>query len=290
VSLFNAPSPPLPEDVEPSYDDPSYVAGPDGGAVDARRAVLPFVAYRISSPAPDLVVAPADRSWMDATVHGVANRCLPLRMANQAGWLLLNYEPAEIFWSGGTGAAAVKIRSSGNCPDLAPVSHFGHGIVTWRIPYLFRTPLGYNLVVRGPTNWWKDGAQPLDGIVETDWAVAPFTMNWQITKLRYPVRFAAGEPLCMISPQRRYELESFSPEVREISTDQYLLAQVTHWIAKRRESIGSQDGQKPPWEKHYLRGTTTTGEVAGEHQVKLRLKPFVSIDAVGDTNKGVGLT
>jgi hypothetical protein len=38
------------------------------------------------------------------------------------------------------------------------ISHFGSGILTWNVPYLFRTPPGYNLLVRGPANWPKDAA------------------------------------------------------------------------------------------------------------------------------------
>ena len=40
-------------------------------------------------------------------------------------------------------------------------SLFGHGILTWTLPYLFRTPPGYNLLARGPANWPKDGSAHL---------------------------------------------------------------------------------------------------------------------------------
>ena len=61
-------------------------------------------------------------------------------------------------------------------------SNFGYGIVTWYLPYLFRTSPGYNLWVRGPVNSPKDGIVPLEGLVETDWAEATFTVNWKITR------------------------------------------------------------------------------------------------------------
>ena len=54
--------------------------------------------------------------------------------------------------------------------QLLPASHFGDGILTWHLPILFRTPPGYNLLVRGPANYPKDAVSPLEGIVETDWA------------------------------------------------------------------------------------------------------------------------
>src|SRR3712207_8402233 len=37
--------------------------------------------------------------------------------------------------------------------SLPARSHFGSGILTWNLPFLFRTPPGYNLHVRGPANW-----------------------------------------------------------------------------------------------------------------------------------------
>ena len=60
-------------------------------------------------------------------------------------------------------------------------SHFGYGLLTFQLPYLFRTPPGYNLLVRGPANCPKDGAW-LDGLVGTDWSPARFFMTWQITR------------------------------------------------------------------------------------------------------------
>ena len=40
--------------------------------------------------------------------------------------------------------------------QLLPASHFGSGILTWHLPLLFRTPPGYDLLVRGPANHPKD--------------------------------------------------------------------------------------------------------------------------------------
>jgi Family of unknown function (DUF6065) len=51
---------------------------------------------------------------------------------------------------------------------------------------------GYNLYVRGASNFPKDGAYALDGIFETDWAVATFTMNCKLTGVGVPVRFGAS--------------------------------------------------------------------------------------------------
>jgi hypothetical protein len=92
-------------------------------------------------------------------------------------------------------------------------SHFGYGIVTWNPRLLFHTPPGWNLVARGPANRPKRGITALEGIVETDWADATFTMNWQMTEPGFPVVFEAGEPYCLLMPVRRGSLERFAPAI-----------------------------------------------------------------------------
>lgn len=67
---------------------------------------------------------------------------------------------------------AIQIQTAGDAHRHYVVSHFGAGVVTFTVPYLFRTPPSYNLHVRGPTNMPKDGIYPLEGIVETDWSQA----------------------------------------------------------------------------------------------------------------------
>ena len=59
----------------------------------------------------------------------------------------------------------------------------------------------------------------LEGLVETDWAVATFTMNWKLTVPRRLIRFEPDDPICMLVPQRRGELESFEPTVAELRID-----------------------------------------------------------------------
>ena len=59
--------------------------------------------------------------------------------------------------------------TSSPIPARAPaVSHFGHGILTFHMPCLFRTEPGVDLMVQGPINRPKDAIAPLSGIIETD--------------------------------------------------------------------------------------------------------------------------
>jgi hypothetical protein len=239
-----------------------------------------LIAYCLS-PAPALRLVPADRhrSWMDATRQHFANRCLPLLIANQAGWFLLNSHRFRATWDGGEEIASLELEYLSGEPPYPATTHFGHGILTWHIPYLFRTPPGWNLWARGPSNWPKDGAVALEGIVESDWSVATFTMNWKLTTPGRPVIFDVDEPLCMLVPQRRGELEEFEPEIRAIESDPELNTAYREWTTSRAEfltelKVPESEAAKRAWEKHYFQGKAPDGSAAGTHQTKLQLKGF----------------
>ena len=105
---------------------------------------------------------------MDEANKRWPNRCLPLLVANESGWVLLNPVAFQATWDGAPSPEAVSIDFGDTDPRPFPVSsHFGHGVVTFGIPYIFRTSAGWNLLARGPANWPKEGIAPLEGLVET---------------------------------------------------------------------------------------------------------------------------
>lgn len=245
---------------------------------------LALIAYRIGPSTPmRLVPAPSGRAWMHATVDHFAERCLPLLIANQSGWWVLNSHPLRFTWSGGSDMASITIEHLGGLPPYPAVSHFGHGILTWHVPYLFCTPPGYNLLVRGPSNWPKDGVSPLEGIVETDWTVATFTMNWKLTRPNQPVTVEVDEPICMLVPQRRGELESFHPRVLGIETEPEVRRRFQLWSESRARFLHElktplktpgSEAVRRVWQKHYFQGKSPDCVDAPEHQTKLRLRDF----------------
>lgn len=249
-------------------------------AAAGRMAARELIAYRVHAGAgPPIVPAPAARAWMDATDARFANRCLPLLLANQAGWLILGEHDLRVTWGGGDATEDLRIDYLAGPPDRPASSHFGSGILTWNLPYLFRTPPGYNLLVRGPANLPKDGIAPLEGLVETDWAVATFTMNWQVTSAHLAITFAAGEPICMLVPQRRGELESFEPLLDDAASAPDLERGYTAWSASRAAFNRRIRGEaaltvRGRWQRHYFNGAAPGGTAAAEHQRKLRLRPF----------------
>ena len=155
---------------------------------------------------------------MDETDLRYAYRCLPLTIANAMGWEILL--PAKIIaeWNGGTKLSDITIEAT--IPVLARRavghSHFGHGILTFPVGYLFRTDPGVALWARGVPNSPKDGIAPLDGVIETDWLAFTFTMNWQFTRPGR-VTFEKDEPFCFITPVEYRALDDVVPEIMPIA-------------------------------------------------------------------------
>jgi len=253
---------------------------------------LELIAYHGREAVPIPVVPGARwRDWMNATEGRSANRCLPLLMANEAGWSLLNPLAFTATWAGGPHPSQVTIEHDEPLghPSLVGTD-FGYGIVTWGIPLLFRTPAEYNLLARGPVNLPKDGASALEGLVETDWGATTFTMNWKLTRANHPVRFEAGEPFCMVVPQRRGELERFRPVHRDLSNVPSVRAELATSQTRRNEVhkrkfiasfIGPEAEAWDEWEATYFRGLYEDGTPFGNHQTKLRLREFTDERAPG---------
>lgn len=245
-----------------------------------------LLAYRLSAAPPmPLVPAARERSWMDATGERFAYRCLPLNIANQSGWWVLNSHALTVTWDGGSSVDALRIHWRSGEPPFPAVSHFGEGILTWHLPYLFRTPPGWNLLARGPANLPKPGIYALEGVVETDWSVATFTMNWKLTQVDQPVTFETGEPICQLVPQLRGDLEAFVPEIREIGANPDLEAEFSAWSASRSQFLGElqepgSEAVRRKWQKDYFHGATSDGTRAPDHQTKLRLRDFSDFSGV----------
>jgi len=259
-------------------------------APEANRTAT-LTAFQLGPAAMKIVPAPAARDWIDATDRRFANRCLPLLMANQNGWLILNNLGFTAQWSGEDRVNALSITYDEAPSQPLAGTYFGYGVITWSIPYLFRTPPGYNLLARGPANSPKDGVYPLEGMVETDWSSATFTMNWKITRANTPIRFEPDEPICMIVPQRRGELEGLSPEIRPLSGESELSSRHLAWAASRSRFLRDlADGAEPAttaaWQRDYFRGRDGPGaEAVGDHQTRLRLLAF---EQTADPGRNVG--
>ena len=247
------------------------------------ESARPLISFITGDNAPQFSPASINRPWMSEMRRGWANRCLPMLIANQSGWELRNPCAFSATWMGGDDITKVTVAPDRRDPgQFLPVSNFGYGILTWHLPILFRTPPGYDLLVRGPANHPKDAISPLEGIVETDWTSSGFSINWKFTREYIPVRFEVDEPICMIVPQRRGELEEFAPEVRPIGSDDDLRRQHEFFLQSRRElgqaqaATDTRTGDKVPWQGDYTRGVHADGEAGPpDHRTRRQLRPFV---------------
>ena len=223
------------------------------------------------------------RDWMDETAGAFAYRCVPLNIANAQGWEIRCQATFEAEWNGGPRPEDVRITPMDSA-DCRAAGHFGHGIVTIRPGAIFRTAPGFNLWVGGPPNRFKDGIQPLTGIVETDWMPYTFTMNWKLTRPGHAVRFEVGEPYCFVFPIPRGLSEQFDPTLRDLSSDAELERQF--WAATRQREFFTavQELKGLKLEEHrfqgwYQRGMKPDGTPgATDHQRQVRLRPFAAPD------------
>jgi len=175
--------------------------------------------------------APARRAWMDDGPH--AYKCLPMVVANQWGWQVTCPTAVVARWDGSAGTEGLAVEVD---PAYAPAikSQFGHGIITFSPPWLFRTPPGWDLLAKGPTNRWKPNCAPLEGIIETWWLNYTFTLNWKIVEPG-TVAFRAGESLGQLVPVLHSTFRgATAEEVPILHAEPDAAEELLRWRAERR--------------------------------------------------------
>jgi len=240
---------------------------------------MKLICYPTGSTPPRIRPAPATRAWMDKTQQAYAYRCLPLNIANAHGWEILSPAGFSAEWDGSEGLDSVTVKGDEGDSNL-PISHFGHGILTFHTHALFKTEPGYVLFVGGSTNSMKDGLHPLSGIIETEWAPYTFTMNWKFTRPRHPVRFERDEPFCMFYPIQSEAVSVTEPEIRDLDTDPDLQAPYVEWMDSRENFLENLKKSEPSavslkWQKNYYRGLMPDGSPGADgHVTKMQPRPF----------------
>jgi hypothetical protein len=156
-------------------------------------------------------------------------------------------------------------------------NQFGEGVITWNTPFLFRTkPAGSRLLVCGPVNSFKENAQPLTALIESDWVTMSFTMNWKVMRPGETVRFNAGEPLFQVIPLVSNvcaDLEEADVQYRRLNDDPEVQRAYVEWQTGRNAFHQQKAaGQVRPdgWQKDYFHGRDASGrEVAPDHRTKV---------------------
>ena len=228
----------------------------------------------------DLSWADYQRDWMNATPSRHAYRCLPLTIVNQTGWWIKNPVGFTATWNGSFVPGSIQFQFDSPDPAWAQSinSQFGEGIITWNTPFLFRTePVGSRLLILGPTNYFRKNAQPLTALIESDWMIMSFTMNYKVLTPNEPLRFEAGEPLFQAIPlannictdleeaEVRYQRLHEAPEIHRAYHEWSTSRTQFHEQKARHEVKGDQ------WQKDYFQGRDATGRpVAMQHKTKLK--------------------
>jgi len=176
-------------------------------------------------------------------------------------------------WNGAMGLGDILVKC---LRPYQAVSNFMHGILTFDVAYLFRTPPGYHLLITGPTNSFKDGVAPMTAVVESDWLPYTFTFNYRFTRPGR-VHWRAGEPYAQICVVPAGLQESIQPVIRRLSDNTQLMADYEAWVTRRsnlreRQSAGDPAAWKEAWGKDYFLGRYVDGRpTETEHTMKLRL-------------------
>jgi len=258
---------------------------PTGPAEVPERTILAYLLPGVEDEAQQWIrPARPTRKWMEATQMRYAYRCIPLSAANTMGWELINPVTCEFHWNGMTDPRSLHVWTE-QPHRWGPRSHFGSGIVTWELPFLFRTPADWGLVVAGQANHEKDGIAPLDGFIRTDWLPYPFTMNWRINDAKRTIRFEAGEPIARIFPYPLAPLDEFEVRIAKLDDDPAFRQEFIDWAKRRQQGYQerqaaeaklAQTEQMPDleqlWSRQYAKGQGADAATR-KHQTVFRCKP-----------------
>jgi hypothetical protein len=229
----------------------------------------------------EITPATYQRQWMDETPGRGAYRCLPLSMANHAGWFIHSPFAFTAVWTGDVAPSAVSLTFDQNAGGAAAaiISHFGNGIVTFGLPFLFRTPSGIGLLVRGAPNWPVINFSPLEGLVETDWNPASFTMNWKIMEANKPVRFEKEWPVCFVQPFDLNLPEGLGAVRKPLGDTPEIQEDHLAWKHSRAAFMESVERNRGGWQKDYFQGIDAKGRPVESHRTRFKLSSF---EAQGD--------
>lgn len=219
-------------------------AAPAPGAAPDASLDLPRLEFRALRLIPHgwgadwgLRPSPSRRAWMDEHEH--AYHCLPLVIANQWGWQITCPTDVRATWDGGPGLDALRVEVD---PQYAPAikSQFGTGILTFSPPWLFRTPPGWDLYLKGPSNRWKPNCHPLEGIIETWWLNYTFTINWRLAEPG-TIAFAKGESLGQLVPVPHATFHDATATEAPIGlVEPEAARELLDWLERRRELVGQR--------------------------------------------------
>lgn len=220
--------------------------------------------FEVSASPMGVRPASRERAWFDEFPDHFPYRCLPLVIANQAGLVLSMNFAFSVVWDGTPAQSGIKVTSNDRRAATYITGHFGYGVLTFSLPYLFRTPENVALMAMGPANLPKIGVVAMEGIVETNWSPYTFTMNWKMLEPGRAVLWDAGEPFCQLVPIDLNLIKNIQVEHKPLAADPELQARHNTWAESRRKFNDERKTAPPspgpsPWQKHYFQGKLPDG-------------------------------
>jgi glycosyltransferase involved in cell wall biosynthesis len=195
------------------------------------------------------------------------------------GWDFLCPFAFEAVWHGGPGAGDVEIRLTENVPGKMDFvqSFEGGGRLTFYPGYQCRTEGEHALWVRGPIDGSKDGAVPLESVIDTSILPGTLTIQWRLTRPGQTVRFEAGEPFCTILPYPKAGLDGVTVEVMQLagSLDDYERALESLAESENLQGVverlsgGNADAAKSRWAASLASPPEVTCICAAQGRVEL---------------------
>jgi len=207
--------------------------------------------------------SPSRRNWM--TEEPTTYQCLPMVVANQWGWQVLCPTEVVVSWDGSPSSRGLRVEVDPQW-SVAIKSQFGRGIVTFTPPWLFRTPKGWDLYAKGPSNRWKLNCAPLEGVIETWWLNYTFTLNWKLVEPG-EVRFSPGESLGQLIPVPHSTFDGASATESPINTvEPEAATELLRWREERRKIAATPR----PTHRLYLKAEEIEG-----HLTKVPVPPVL---------------
>jgi hypothetical protein len=101
-------------------------------------------------------------------------------------------------------------------------------------------------------------------------------MNWKVLEARRSITFDVDEPICMILPHRKGDLEQFVPSSAPIETDPAVATRHRRWAEDRWLFMAARGDSD--WQGDYLVGRAAPDIPAGSHRSRLNLREFLPRD------------
>jgi hypothetical protein len=210
------------------------------------------------------------RDWFDSWFYN----CLPLTIGNQYGFMVTSSFGFNVVWNGGNSKddMNVTVITEGidpKYPTPLMVTHFGFGVLTIEVPYIFRTPPGVNLMTINPPNYIIKNATVMTGVIESDNIRVPFTFNLRIQEPNVLTSFPAGTPLAGFIPIQRGFADKFELKDGEKVFGEKVFneeVEMLHNHEIKRMMIRETNPERPI-DRDYFHGQDLMGNKFPEHQV-----------------------